>query len=205
MNEEGSTNVFWHAGDVTREDRGKLIGQQGVTLWFTGLSGSGKSTIAMALEKALLARGKLCYRLDGDNVRLGINKNLGFSAVDRSENNRRIGEICKLFIDASVIVLSSFISPYMADRQAVRELHDAAGFGFVEVYVDCSLSVAEQRDPKGLYRRARRGEISNFTGIDDPYEIPINPDIHLRSDHLSLDDEVRAIIQYLEQHKFIAV
>lgn len=204
MNERRSTNVVWHSGDVTRSERGKLTGQHGVTLWFTGLSGSGKSTIAVALERVLLARGKLSYRLDGDNVRLGINKNLGFSAADRSENNRRIGEICKLFVDASVIALASFISPYTADRDAVRALHRDAGFSFVEVFVDCTLEAAEQRDPKGLYKRARNGEIKNFTGIDDPYEAPEQPDIHLHSDQMSVDEEVDIITRYLEQHTFIS-
>lgn len=182
---------------MTRQDRRLLTGQKGVTLWFTGLSGSGKSTVAVALEKALFSRGTLSYRLDGDNVRLGINKNLGFSAEDRGENIRRIGEICKLFVDASVMVLSSFISPYRADRDLVRELHMEAGFDFVEVFMDCSLAVAEMRDPKGLYRLARRGEIKNFTGIDDPYEAPLQPDIHLRSDTMSIDDEVALILDYL--------
>ncbi len=191
------SNLHWHEGEVTRQDRRLLTGQKGVTLWFTGLSGSGKSTVAVALEKALFSRGTLSYRLDGDNVRLGINKNLGFSAEDRGENIRRIGEICKLFVDASVMVLSSFISPYRADRDLVRKLHMEAGFDFVEVFMDCSLAVAEMRDPKGLYRLARRGEIKNFTGIDDPYEAPLQPDIHLRSDTMSIDDEVALILDYL--------
>ncbi len=191
------SNLHWHEGEVTRQDRRLLTRQKGVTLWFTGLSGSGKSTVAVALEKALFSRGTLSYRLDGDNVRLGINKNLGFSAEDRGENIRRIGEICKLFVDASVMVLSSFISPYRADRDLVRKLHMEAGFDFVEVFMDCSLAVAEMRDPKGLYRLARRGEIKNFTGIDDPYEAPLQPDIHLRSDTMSIDDEVALILDYL--------
>ncbi len=191
------SNLHWHEGEVTRQDRRLLTGQKGVTLWFTGLSGSGKSTVAVALEKALFSRGTLSYRLDGDNVRLGINKNLGFSAEDRGENIRRIGEICKLFVDASVMVLSSFISPYRADRDLVRKLHMEAGFDFVEVFMDCSLAVAEMRDPKGLYRLARRGEIKNFTGIDDPYEAPLQPDIHLRSGTMSIDDEVALILDYL--------
>ena len=191
------SNLHWHEGEVTRQDRRLLTRQKGVTLWFTGLSGSGKSTVAVALEKALFSRGTLSYRLDGDNVRLGINKNLGFSAEDRGENIRRIGEICKLFVDASVMVLSSFISPYRADRDLVRKLHMEAGFDFVEVFMDCPLAVAEMRDPKGLYRLARRGEIKNFTGIDDPYEAPLQPDIHLRSDTMSIDDEVALILDYL--------
>lgn len=204
MTEQKSTNVHWHDGEVSREDRTQLLGQKGVTLWFTGLSGSGKSTIAVALEKTLYQHGKLIYRLDGDNIRLGINKNLGFSAQDRSENIRRIGEIAKLFVDAGVIVLASFISPYTADRDRVRQLHGDAGCDFVEVFVDCSLDQAEIRDPKGLYKKARAGEIKNFTGIDDPYEVPPHPEIHLRSDQMSVEQEVDIIINYLREHAFIA-
>ena len=204
MTEQKSTNVHWHDGEVNREDRTQLLGQKGVTLWFTGLSGSGKSTIAFALEKTLYQHGKLTYRLDGDNIRLGINKNLGFSAQDRSENIRRIGEIAKLFVDAGVIVLASFISPYTVDRDRVRQLHGDAGCDFVEVFVDCSLDQAEIRDPKGLYKKARAGEIKNFTGIDDPYEVPPHPEIHLRSDQMSVEQEVDIIINYLREHAFIA-
>ena len=204
MTEQKSTNVHWHDGEVSREDRTQLLGQKGVTLWFTGLSGSGKSTIAVALEKTLYQHGKLTYRLDGDNIRLGINKNLGFSAQDRSENIRRIGEIAKLFVDAGVIVLASFISPYTVDRDRVRQLHGDAGCDFVEVFVDCSLDQAEIRDPKGLYKKARAGEIKNFTGIDDPYEVPPHPEIHLRSDQMSVEQEVDVIINYLREHAFIA-
>ena len=205
MTEQKSTNVHWHQGDISRADRTQLLGQKGVTLWFTGLSGSGKSTIAVALEKALYQHGKLTYRLDGDNIRLGINKNLGFSAQDRSENIRRIGEISKLFVDAGVIALASFISPYAADRDRVRQLHQEAGFDFVEVFVDCALDQAEARDPKGLYKKARAGEIKNFTGIDDPYEAPQQPEIHLRSDKMSLEQEVNIVIDYLLKHAFIKV
>ena len=204
MTEQKSTNVHWHDGEVNREDRTQLLGQKGVTLWFTGLSGSGKSTIAVALEKTLYQHDKLTYRLDGDNIRLGINKNLGFSAQDRSENIRRIGEIAKLFVDAGVIVLASFISPYTVDRDRVRQLHGDAGCDFVEVFVDCSLDQAEIRDPKGLYKKARAGEIKNFTGIDDPYEVPPHPEIHLRSDQMSVEQEVDVIINYLREHAFIA-
>ena len=146
MTEQKATNVTWHHGEVTRADRYELLQQKGATIWFTGLSGSGKSTVAVALEAALHQRGKLCYRLDGDNVRLGINKNLGFSAEDRTENIRRIGEISKLFVDAGVIALSSFVSPYRADRDLVRALHEAAGIDFIEVYVDVPLAVAEERE-----------------------------------------------------------
>ncbi len=203
MAEQKATNVIWHDGLVSREDRYTILRQKGATVWFTGLSGSGKSTIAVALERALFERGKLSYRLDGDNVRLGINKNLGFSEPDRKENIRRIGEIAKLFGDAGTISLSSFISPYKADRDEVRELHAAADLRFVEVFVDCPLSEAEKRDPKGLYKKARAGEIKNFTGIDDPYESPVDPEIHLRTDQLTVEEEVATIIEYLEQNGVI--
>ena len=199
MVEQKATNVHWHSGEVTREDRYKVLGHKGATLWFTGLSGSGKSTVAVALENALTARGKLCYRLDGDNIRLGINKNLGFSAEDRTENIRRIGEISKLFVDTGVIVLSSFISPYRSDRDVVRALHDADNMDFIEVHVDCALAEAEKRDPKGLYKKARAGEIKGFTGIDDPYEAPAKPEVHLHSDQMTLEHEVELLIAELER------
>lgn len=205
MAEQKATNVHWHEGEVTRADRQALLKQKGATLWFTGLSGSGKSTVAVALEKALLARGHLAFRLDGDNVRLGINKNLGFSAEDRQENIRRIGEVAKLFVDAGVIVLSSFISPYRLDRDRVRELHEAAGMDFIEIYVECPLEEAEKRDPKGLYKKARAGEIKNFTGIDDPYEAPEKPELLLKTAELSLEQEVEAVISLLEQRGILAV
>jgi adenylylsulfate kinase len=197
--EQKATNVHWHEGEVTRADRAKLLGHGGATIWFTGLSGSGKSTIAVALEKVLYGQDKLCYRLDGDNVRLGINKNLGFSAEDRAENIRRIGEIAKLFVDTGVIVLSSFVSPYRADRDLVRKLHEDAGMAFVEVYVDVPLAEAEKRDPKGLYKKARAGQLKNFTGIDDPYEAPEKPELVLHTDRMSLEDEVQALLNLLKQ------
>jgi adenylylsulfate kinase len=198
MTEQKATNVYWHEGEVTRADRQRVLGQRGATIWFTGLSGSGKSTVAVALEKVLNERGKLAYRLDGDNIRLGINKNLGFTAEDRKENIRRIGEVAKLFVDAGVIVLSSFISPYREDRDVVRQLHDAGGMDFIEVHVDCALSEAEKRDPKGLYKKARAGQIKNFTGIDDPYEAPLKPEIVLKTDQMTLQDEVTALLKLLE-------
>ncbi len=203
MTKQIATNVSWHEGEISRQDRYEILRQKGITIWFTGLSGSGKSTIAVAVEKALFAMGKLSYRLDGDNVRLGINKNLGFSEADRKENVRRIGEVAKLFSDAGTISLSSFISPYKNDRDDVRALHEAADIQFVEVFVDCALSVAEERDPKGLYKKARAGEIKNFTGIDDPYEVPINPEIHLRTDVMTLEEEVNIIIDYLVQNEVL--
>ena len=197
MAEQKATNVYWHEGEVTRADRGQLLKQKGATIWFTGLSGSGKSTVAVALEKVLFQQNKLCYRLDGDNVRLGINKNLGFSAEDRTENIRRIGEIAKLFVDAGVIALSSFVSPYRADRDLVRKLHEDAGMDFIEIYVDVPLEEAEKRDPKGLYKKARAGEIKNFTGISDPYEAPLKPELVLPSHQMSLEAEVEAVLQLL--------
>ena len=204
MTEQKATNVHWHDGEISRSDRSRMMQQKGATLWFTGLSGSGKSTVAVALEEALFERGHLCYRLDGDNIRLGINKNLGFSAEDRTENIRRIGEIAKLFVDASVIALTSFISPYRDDRDQVRALHAESDMPFIEVFVDCALEEAEKRDPKGLYKKARAGEIKNFTGIDDPYEAPSNPEIHLHTDQMTLAEEVEILINYLEAQGFLA-
>ncbi len=198
MVNQKATNVTWHEGDVSVDERRALLTQRGATLWFTGLSGSGKSTIAVALERALMNKKKLSYRLDGDNIRMGINKNLGFSAADRAENIRRIGEIAKLFNEAGVITLASFISPYRDDRNQVRRIHQEMGLIFVEIFVDCDLASAENRDPKGLYKKARAGEIKNFTGIDDPYEAPNDAEIHLVSDKMSLSEEVNFIMDYLE-------
>ncbi|MFD1217818.1 MULTISPECIES: adenylyl-sulfate kinase [Microbulbifer] len=203
MVERKATNITWHDGDVTRGDRAAMLGHKGVTLWFTGLSGSGKSTVAVAVEKALMARGVLTYRLDGDNIRHGINSNLGFSAEDRQENIRRVGEISKLFADTGVVVLSSFISPYFEDRAMVRKMHEEGDLAFMEVFVDCSLEAAEERDPKGLYKKARAGEIRGFTGIDDPYEAPKEPELHLRTDQMTLEDEVEAVIKSLQERGII--
>ncbi|MCK9192254.1 MAG: adenylyl-sulfate kinase [Nevskia sp.] len=199
MTEQIATNVHWHDGEVSRDDRYRTLGQKGATLWFTGFSGSGKSTVAVALEQALMRRSRLSYRLDGDNIRLGINKNLGFSAADRTENIRRIGEVGKLFADAGIIVLSSFISPYRADRDSVRALHQEGGLDFIEIYVDCPLDEAERRDPKGLYKKARAGQIKNFTGIDDPYEAPNAPELVLKTAEMTLSQEVDAIIELMIQ------
>ncbi|MDG1662623.1 MAG: adenylyl-sulfate kinase [Pseudomonadales bacterium] len=203
MVDQKATNVHWHDGEVSTEQRSQLLGQKGATLWFTGLSGSGKSTVMVALEHALYQQGRLVYRLDGDNIRLGINKNLGFSAEDRTENIRRIGEVAKLFVDTGVIVLSGFISPYRADRDTVRALHESNGMKFIEVFVDVPLDVAESRDPKGLYKKARAGEIKNFTGIDDPYEAPSAPEIVLPSHELSLEAEVELLVNALREHNII--
>ncbi len=203
MADQRATNIYRHEGVINRTERAQLLGHSGATLWFTGLSGSGKSTLAVALEKLLYDRGILCFRLDGDNVRLGINKNLGFNSEDRAENIRRVSEVSKLFVEAGVLVLSSFISPYYADRRAARESHADDGLPFVEVFVDCALKVAESRDPKGLYKKARAGEIKNFTGIDDPYEAPKLPEIHLHSDKQTLEEETAEILIYLEKNKLI--
>jgi adenylylsulfate kinase len=199
MADQVATNITWHEGSVTRAERWKSLGQKGATIWFTGLSGSGKSTLAVALEQVLIHNGKRAYCLDGDNVRHGLNKNLGFSAEDRAENIRRIGEVAKLFADAGIITCTSFISPYRADRDQARSLHDASDLDFIEVFVDCPLEVAEQRDPKGLYKKARAGEIKGFTGIDDPYEAPERPELHLRTDQHSVEECVRQVLQLLQQ------
>jgi adenylylsulfate kinase len=191
-----ATNVTWHDGLVSREQRESLLNQKGVVIWLTGLSAAGKSTIATILEKKLHERRKLVYRLDGDNIRHGLNKNLGFSAEDRAENIRRIGEVAKLFADAGAIVVTAFISPYRADRDAVRTL--LADGEFIEVHVDVSLAGAEARDPKGLYKKARAGQIRNFTGIDDPYEAPTDPELYIDTEQLSADASADAIIQHLE-------
>src|SRR5437762_6338255 len=178
MTEIKATNITWHEGHVTREERAPLLKQKGATLWFTGLSGSGKSTVAFTLEHALVQRGHLAYVLDGDNIRHGLNKNLGFSAADREENIRRIGEVAKLFADAGLVTLTSFISPYRKDRDLVRELHKASGLPFIEVFINTPIGTCEQRDPKGLYRKARAALASDqgmgFTGVDDPYEEPLS-------------------------------
>ncbi|MCZ6836350.1 MAG: adenylyl-sulfate kinase [Planctomycetota bacterium] len=204
MTKQIATNITWHEGEVSREEREKNLGQKGATVWFTGLSASGKSTIAVALEQVLTQQGFHVYRLDGDNVRMGMNKNLGFSAEDRAENIRRIGEVSKLFADAGMICLSSFISPYIADRDQARKIHEEAGLPFIEAYVDCSLAEAEKRDPKGLYKKARAGEIKGFTGIDDPYEAPENAELCIKTDELSLQDSVKAVLVYLEEQGILA-
>jgi bifunctional enzyme CysN/CysC len=171
-------NVVWHQGAVARAERPGV----GATVWFTGLSGSGKSTVAAELERALVAAGRPAYLLDGDNLRHGLNADLGFSAADRSENIRRVGEVARLFADAGVVALVPVISPYRTDRDRARAIHEAVGVPFVEVFVDTPLEVCEARDPKGLYAKARAGEIKGFTGIDDPYEAPLRPDLRLTPD-----------------------
>lgn len=194
-----ATNITWHEGHVKREAREKLLGQKGATLWFTGLSGSGKSTIAFSLEHALVEMGRLAYVLDGDNIRHGMNKNLGFSAADREENIRRIGEVSKLFADAGVICMTSFISPYRKDRDRVRELHAAANLPFLEIYVATTIEVCETRDPKGLYKKARAGELKGFTGIDDPYEAPTQPEVVLDNGKMKPEEAVQQLLNQLKQ------
>ncbi|CAE6455642.1 unnamed protein product [Rhizoctonia solani] len=198
-----ATNITFHPGSVERDERTQLLGQKGLTLWLTGLSASGKSTVAVALEQQLLHSKKFAYRLDGDNVRFGLNKDLGFSEKDRNENIRRISEVSKLFSDAGAIAITSFISPYRSDRQFARDIHNAAGLSFVEVFIDAPLSVVEARDPKGLYKKARAGEIKDFTGISAPYEPPERAEIHIRTDQSSVEDSVRQIVDYLSREKFI--
>ncbi len=196
VSELKSTNITWHQGAITREDRQRLLKQKGVTLWLTGLSASGKSTIATIVEQKLIAAGHLAYRLDGDNIRHGLNKNLGFSAEDRTENIRRIGEVAKLFTDAGVIVLASFISPYQTDRDAARALMSPGDF--LEVYIKVSLATAEKRDPKGLYKKARAGEIKQFTGIDDPYQEPTSPELVIDTESSDPAGSANLILSDLE-------
>jgi adenylylsulfate kinase len=195
VTERRATNITWHEPHVARSDREQLLGQKGTTVWLTGLSGSGKSTVAVAAEKALLERGRVAYVLDGDNIRHGLNKNLGFSPADRTENIRRIGEVARLFADAGLIVFASFISPYRADRDLVRAIHDPGRF--VEVHVAADLAICEERDVKGLYRKARAGEIPEFTGISAPYEAPEKPELVLRTDRQSVGESVDQILDYL--------
>jgi len=201
MAEQKATNITWHEGAVSHEERERLLDQKGVTVWMTGLSASGKSTIACILEQMLLHRRKHAYRLDGDNIRHGLNKNLGFSAEDRAENIRRIGEVAKLFTDAGVIAITSFISPYRKDRDAVRA--NMRPGEFIEVYVKVSLETAEKRDPKGLYKKARAGQIKGFTGIDDPYEPPENPEIVIDTEATSPEEAARRILDYLEKGGYL--
>jgi len=196
------TNLTWHAGEVTREDRHQLLKQKGAIVWMTGLSAAGKSTIAVELEKLLLERHKHAYRLDGDNIRMGLNKNLGFSAEDRAENIRRIGEVAKLFADAGVIAITSFISPYKKDRDLVRA--GSKPGDFIEVYVQVSLEGAEKRDPKGLYKKARAGQIKGFTGIDDPYEAPEKPEILIETETTSVREAAETIVRYLEERGYLS-
>jgi adenylylsulfate kinase len=207
MSEIKATNITWHEGHATRAERQQLLKQQGATLWFTGLSGSGKSTMAFTLEHALIQRGRLAYVLDGDNIRHGLNKNLGFTAADREENIRRIGEVAKLFADSGVLTLTSFISPYRKDRDNVRALHVAGTLPFIEIYCATPIATCEARDPKGLYKKARAalasGKGMGFTGVDDPYEEPLKPEITLDATGTSPQQAAAIVIEYLQKQGIV--
>ncbi|MFN7146722.1 MAG: adenylyl-sulfate kinase [Myxococcota bacterium] len=196
-----SQNITWHGANVTAEERQQVVGQKGAVVWLTGLSASGKSTIARRAEQLLLERGSIVYVLDGDNIRFGLNKDLGFSPEDRTENIRRIGEVAKLFADACVVTLTAFISPYRADRDKVREIMPQGAF--VECYVNASVETCEARDPKGLYKKARAGQIPEFTGISAPYEEPANPELVIHTGDQTVDESAMAVLRYLEDNGFI--
>ncbi|UUM30017.1 adenylyl-sulfate kinase [Vibrio japonicus] len=200
-NDSVSEDVVWHNATVSHQDRSDLKAQKPVVLWFTGLSGSGKSTVANAVESQLLSLGKHSYLLDGDNIRHGLNKDLGFSDHDRVENIRRIGEVAKLFVDSGTIVLTAFISPFIADREQARALVEKGQF--LEVFIDTPLEVCEQRDPKGLYKKARAGEIKNFTGIDSSYEAPLSPEIHVETAGKSVEECAGLVVSQLKEHGYI--
>lgn len=201
MNKKKATNITWHEHRVNREEREFLLNQKGSLLWFTGLSASGKSTIANEVTCQLHQKGKLTYVLDGDNIRHGLNKNLGFSPEDREENIRRISEVGNLFADAGIITTTAFISPYRKDRDFAREL---LGNGrFIEIFVKASIETCEKRDPKGLYKKAKSGEIKEFTGISAPYEEPLKAEIILDADTMTIEEEVKVVIDYLEEKKII--
>jgi len=201
MTIQKATNIYWHKGAITRKDRERLGNHRGFTIWFTGLPSSGKSTLAVALEEALYERGCHTYILDGDNVRHGLNKNLGFSPEDREENIRRLGEVAKLFRDAGIINMTAFISPYKRDRSIARQLSEADDF--IEVFVDCPVEVCEQRDPKGMYKKARQGIIKEFTGVSAPYEAPEKPELHIRTDKMPLSECVDYIVKYLTDRGYL--
>lgn len=199
--EQKATNITWHETTVSMKDREQLLNQRGCVIWFTGLSGSGKSTLANVIAHLLHKRDHHTYVLDGDNVRHGLNKNLGFSPEDREENIRRVGEVAKLFVDAGTIVMTAFISPYRADRDQARDL--LSENRFVEVYVDCPLDVCEERDPKGLYKKARSGEIKEFTGISAPYEAPEDPEVVIDTSQLDILASAQEVISYLEKSSLV--
>jgi len=196
-----STNIVWHNAQVKKEDRAKITAQKPCILWFTGLSGSGKSTIANALEEVLHNNGNFTYLLDGDNVRHGLNNDLGFDDTSRVENIRRVGEVSKLFVDSGQIVLTAFISPFIEDRELVRSLVEKDEF--IEVFIDTPLEVCESRDPKGLYKKARTGEIPHFTGISSPYESPNKAEIHIKNDKISIEKTCEQIIDFLIKNNYI--
>ncbi|WP_413380238.1 adenylyl-sulfate kinase [Alkalihalobacillus sp. 1P02AB] len=201
MSLKGTENIVWHETTIKKVERQKQKGHKSSILWFTGLSGAGKSTLANALEYHLFQKGLSSYVLDGDNVRHGLNKGLGFSDEDRKENIRRIGEVSKLFVDAGTIVCTAFISPFREDRDAVRALVEEGEF--IEIYVRCSLDACEKRDPKGLYKKARAGEIRDFTGISSPYEEPNSPEIVIDTDQLTIEESVENILNYLQKKEII--
>ena len=201
MTIQKATNITWHQGQVKKQDRERFLEQKGVVLWYTGLSGSGKSTLALAVEEKLFQHGHLGMVLDGDNIRHGLNKNLGFSPEDREENIRRIGEVAKLFADAGLITMTAFISPYRKDRDNARALLPAGEF--IEIYVKVPLNVAEERDPKGLYKKARSGEIPEFTGISAPYEEPLKPELLIDTSQLDLEKSVAVVLDYLKEKSII--
>ncbi len=201
MSEPKSSNITWHGPLVTRPERERLLGRRGCTVWLTGLSASGKSTIACRLEQLLLERGAAAYVLDGDNIRHGLNRNLGFSPEDRSENIRRVGEVAKLFTDACNIVITAFISPFREDREQVRRM--MAPGDFIEVYIDTPLEVCEARDPKGLYRKARAGQIPEFTGISAPYEPPLAAELVVRTPDRTVDACAQQIIDHLVSRGYL--
>ena len=198
MAEQKSTNITWHQSEIDQAAREELLKQKGCVIWFTGLSGSGKSTVANQVAAHLHQSGRITYVLDGDNIRHGLNKNLGFSPEDRQENIRRIGEVAKLFADAGLITTTAFISPYRQDRDAVRNIMSSDRF--IEVFVDCPLEICENRDPKGLYKKARAGELKGFTGIDAPYEAPQSPELVVNTNELDVAGCTEQVIAYLMEH-----
>jgi len=197
-----SKNIYWHEGDISREDRQRQYGHKSVCIWFTGLSGSGKSTIARKLEEKLFERGVKTYVLDGDNVRHGLNNNLGFSHEDRTENIRRIGEVSKLLVDAGLVVMTAFISPYKEDRNKVRKLMNQGEF--IEVFIEATIETCEERDPKGLYKKAKAGEIKEFTGISSPYEKPEKPELVVNTtEDADINNNAEKVLKFLEENKFL--
>ena len=203
MNNIKATNIVWHDTHLDRHKREKILKQKGCTIWFTGLPASGKSTTSFALEHELIKRGYIAYVLDGDNIRFGLSKNLGFSPEEREENVRRIGEVSKLFADAGLIVITSLISPYRKDRDFVRKLHTVSELNYIEVFVDTPFETCEYRDPKGLYEKARKGELRGFTGVDDPYEPPIQPEIVVNTDEKLPEECANKVISYLLDNGYL--
>jgi adenylylsulfate kinase len=196
-------NIQWHTPRITKKDRWGSNKHKSALIWITGLSASGKSTIAIEIEHRLFQKQIKTFVLDGDNVRHGLNKDLGFSPEDRAENLRRVGEVAKLLVDAGILTIAAFISPFASDREAIRKLFNSDNEEFIEVYLKCDLAVCETRDPKGLYKKARKGEIPEFTGISQPYEVPASPGITIETDRLGVEESVETIIKYLKEKKII--